>query len=115
MWLGAFRKAFEHFILMELLAYNAYRDLGFDIDFWRTKSGLEVDFILGKGEVAIEVKGTQRVDQRDLRPLTTFVEEYKPRKALVVTNEREERVRGALRLIPWQKFLKDLWGGRIIH
>jgi uncharacterized protein len=110
-----FGKAFEHFILMELIAYNAYQDLGFDINFWRTKYGLEVDFILGKGEVAVEVKGTPRVDQRDIRPLTVFVENYKPRKALVVTQEKEERVLGDLRLIPWKKFLKDLWEGRIIH
>jgi predicted AAA+ superfamily ATPase len=111
----SFGKAFEHFILMEIVAYNAYRELGFDIHFWRTKNGLEVDFILGRGEVAIEVKGTQRVDQRDLRPLTVFVEDYKPRKALVVTHETEERVWGSLRLIPWRKFLDDLWEGKIIH
>lgn len=110
-----FGRAFEHFILMELIAYNAYQDLGFDIHFWRTKYGLEVDFILGKGEVAIEVKGTHRVDPRDLRPLTTFVETYKPQKALVVTNEKEERIWGSLRLIPWEKFLSDLWEGKIIH
>ncbi|MFH0789057.1 MAG: DUF4143 domain-containing protein, partial [Pseudomonadota bacterium] len=110
-----FGKAFEHFILMELVAYNAYQDLGFDINFWRTKNGLEVDFILGQGEVAIEVKGTHRVDQRELRPLTVFIEDYKPRKALVVTHEKEERVWGSLRLIPWRKFLDDLWEGKIIH
>jgi predicted AAA+ superfamily ATPase len=33
---------------------------------WRTKSGLEVDFVLGEGEVALEVKGTSRVDPSDL-------------------------------------------------
>jgi uncharacterized protein len=32
---------------MELLAHRAYRELDYDITFWRTKSGLEVDFILG--------------------------------------------------------------------
>jgi hypothetical protein len=33
------------------------------------RAGAEVDFVLGQGEVAIEVKGTARVDDRDLRPL----------------------------------------------
>jgi len=42
----------EHFILMEILAHRAYRELDYDVNFWRTKSGLEVDFILGQGEVA---------------------------------------------------------------
>lgn len=50
-----FGKALEHFILMELLAHRVYCDLNYDVNFWRTKSGSEVDFIIGDGEVAIEV------------------------------------------------------------
>jgi len=41
--------------------------------YWRAKSGLEVDFVLGGGEVAIEVKGTSCVDAVELRPLKAFV------------------------------------------
>ena len=44
-----FGKAFEHFLLTEIIAYRSYNDLDFGINFWRTKSGLEVDFILGQG------------------------------------------------------------------
>jgi predicted AAA+ superfamily ATPase len=109
-----FGKAFEHFILMEIAAHNSYNELDYEINFWRTKSGLEVDFVLGGGEVAIEVKGTTHVKKRDLRPLTAFIEEYSPRKALVVCNEREERVYGRIRIIPYRKFLRDLWGDKII-
>src|SRR3990172_9966020 len=39
-----FGRALEHFVLMELLAHRSYRDLDYGIHFWRTKSGLEVDF-----------------------------------------------------------------------
>jgi predicted AAA+ superfamily ATPase len=100
---------------MELAAHRSYRELDYDIQFWRTKSGLEVDFILGNGEVAIEVKGSSRVDNRELLPLRAFVEKYSPRKALVVCNEKEERLHDAIRVIPWRDFLRDLWDGRIIH
>ncbi len=109
-----FGKAFEHFILMEIAAHNSYNELDYGINFWRTKSGLEVDFVLGGGEVAIEVKGTTHVKKRDLRSLTAFIEEYSPRKALVVCNEREERVHGRIRIIPYRNFLRDLWGDKII-
>lgn len=109
-----FGKAFEHFIFMELVAYNSYNELDFEINFWRTKSGLEVDFVLGGGEVAIEVKGSRRLDERDLRPLIAFSEEYSPKKAVVVCNEREERRLGAIRIMPWQRFLDRLWEGEII-
>ncbi|MCG7852389.1 MAG: DUF4143 domain-containing protein, partial [Methanosarcinaceae archaeon] len=111
----SFGRAFEHFIFMELVAHSSYNDLDYEINFWRTKSGLEVDFVLGRGEVAIEIKGTNRVDQRDLRSLTAFAEEYSPKKALVVCNEREERLHGNLRILPWRRFLENLWGGKIIR
>ncbi|MFQ6093630.1 MAG: ATP-binding protein [bacterium] len=110
-----FGKAFEHFIFMEITAHNSYNELDYEINFWRTKSGLEVDFVLGGGEVVIEVKGTTRVENRDLRPLIAFIEEYSPRKALVVCNEREERVHGGIRIMPYRKFLRDLWEGEIVR
>ncbi len=109
-----FGKAFEHFIFMEIAAYNSYNELDYEINFWRTKSGLEVDFVLGRGEVAIEVKGAARIEKRDLRPLIAFTEEYSPRKALVVCNEREERIHGGIRIMPYRNFLRALWEGKII-
>lgn len=111
----AFGKAFEHFIFMELLAYNVYNEIDYRINFWRTKTGLEVDFILGDGEVAIEVKGSGQVENKALRPLNAFIEIYSPRKAFVVCNEKEERVVGNVRIMPWRKFLYNLWQGKIIR
>ena len=109
-----FGKAYEHFIFMEITAYNSYNELDYEINFWRTKSGLEVDFVLGGGEVAIEVKGSARIEKSDLRPLGTFIEEYSPRQALVVCNEKEERVYGQIRIMPHKTFLRNLWEGNII-
>ncbi len=109
-----FGRALEHFIFMELASQSSYQDLHYDINFWRTKSGQEVDFVLGNGEVAIEVKGSSRVDNRELRSLNTFIEKYSPRQALVVCNEREERLHGRIRIMPWKNFLRDLWKGKII-
>jgi len=110
-----FGKAFEHFLFMELMAHASYSELEYPISFWRTKSGLEVDFILGSGEVAIEVKGSSRVEDRDLRPLAAFLEEQKPRKAFLVCNETVERRVGEIRIMPWRGFLGELWSGGIIQ
>lgn len=109
-----FGKALEHFILMEILAHRTYSELDYDVHFWRTKSGFEVDFILGKGEVAVEVKGISRVDNTDLRPLRAFIQEYRPAKAFVVCNERAPRVHEDIRILPWRDFLKMLWNGEVI-
>ena len=75
---------------------------------------MEVDFVLGGGEVAIEVKGTAQVEKRDLRPLRAFIEEHSPRKALVVCNERAERIHDQIGIMPYRTFLEALWGDKIL-
>lgn len=110
----AFGQAFEHFLLMELLAYRAYTEKDFPIHFWRTKSGLEVDFVLGAGEVAVEVKGTSRVDPSDLKSLKAFREEYRPAKTLLVCTERVARLTDTISVLPWRQFLADLWEGKVL-
>jgi len=109
-----FGQAFEHFILMQILAHNSYQELDYPINFWRTKTGLEVDFILGSGEVAVEVKGAGRLDSRDMKPLLAFVREYSPRMAIIVCNEKAKRIHGKILVLPWREFLDELWAGKII-
>jgi predicted AAA+ superfamily ATPase len=110
-----FGKAFEHFIFMEIRAHRSLSDLNYSINFWRTKSGLEADFVLGDGQVAIEVKGTSRVERSELRSLMAFRDEYAPRQTLLVCNERVERIHEGIRILPWRVFLSELWDGQIIN
>jgi len=111
----AFGRALEHFLLMEVLAHRSYRELGYDVHFWRTKSGLEVDFVLGDGEVAVEVKGASRADPSDLRSLRAFVDDHRPRRAVLVCNERSPRVVAGIEILPWREFLARLWGGEMFR
>ena len=110
-----FGNAFEHFIYLEILAHSSYHEIDYSINFWRTKSGQEVDFILGGGEVAVEVKGSPMVDKRAFRPMKTFIELYKPRQAIVVCTEKEERLYDGIRVMPWRTFLQLLWQDKIIR
>lgn len=109
-----FGRAFEHFLLMEILAYRAYSDKNFEINFWRTKTGLEVDFILSGGEIAIEIKGANRIDKRDFYALEAFTEEYLPKRNFIVCNEKDKRLHGKIEIIPWSIFLQELWAGGIL-
>ena len=111
-------RLFENFILTELMAYRSYAALEFPIRFWRTKTGLEVDFILGES-VAVEIKLTERVDKTELRGLAAFVEEHPGYRAVLVSREPRAR-RVAIKhgktvdILPWKQFLDELWGGKII-
>ncbi|MYB05787.1 MAG: ATP-binding protein [Gemmatimonadetes bacterium] len=111
-----FGRALEHFVLMELVAYRSYSERDFPVRFWRTKSGLECDFVLGRrGEVAIEVKGGASVDRRDLRGLRAFVEEHRPQQAVVVCNESAaRRTEDGILILPWERFLERLWGDGVM-
>lgn len=109
-----FGRAFEHFLLMEILAYRSYSGQDFTINFWRTKTGLEIDFILARGEIAIEIKGANRIDKRDLNALVAFAEEYSPKRNFVVCNEKEKRLHGKIEILPWSNFLQELWAGNIL-
>ena len=84
--------SFEHFIFMELIAYKNYLRKRFDITYWRTKTGLEVDFILGDADIAIEVKISKVVHKQDLKGLIAFCEEHNPKSAFVVSQDSSRRV-----------------------
>jgi predicted AAA+ superfamily ATPase len=109
-----FGQAFEHFILMELLAHRSYRELFYEINFWRTKAGYEADFILDKGRIALEIKGTSSAGKMELRSLNQFIGDYNPQKAILVCNEKYPRQAGNILILPWRIFLQKLWQGEII-
>ena len=111
----AFGQALEHYVLMEILAFRSYREREVPVRYWRTKSGLEVDFVLGReGDAAIEVKGTRRVRPDDLKGIRAFCEEHRPRRAVVVSNDPAPRRAGGVDVLPWRTFLERLWAGGIL-
>lgn len=110
-----FGKAFEHYILMELKAYQAYRNPDMPITFWRTSTGREVDFILGEKELAIEIKGSSRVHEGDIRSLQALIEDGPIKKRCLVCMERQPRsLTNHIQILPWQMFIEQLWSGELI-
>ena len=110
-----FGKAFEHYILMELKAYQAYRNPDMPISFWRTSTGREVDFILGEKELAVEIKGSSRVHEGDIRALQALIEDGPVKKCCLVCLEKQPRdVTRNIKILPWQMFIEQLWNGELI-
>jgi len=110
----AFGDAFEHFIYHELYSHSNYSGINYTISYWRTTSQIEVDFILGENEVAIEVKASSQINSRHLKGLKSFAEEYKVKKQIIVCNDPFPRQMGDILVMPWQIFLDRLWEGEII-
>lgn len=109
-----FGRAFEHFILQEIRAHRHYSGKEYPLSYWRTASGLEVDFILGGHEVAVEVKGSSEVQSHHLKGILAFQDEYKPKKSIVVSLDRHCRKFKNIDIYPVHEFLKALWNDSIL-
>ena len=109
--------SFENYILMELQAYYGLHEKDTPINYWRSKTGLEVDFVLANGRAAIETKITANIDLSDLRGLSAFCEDYQPEYALVVCLAPAKRIittigNTKIEVIPWREFLENLWANK---
>jgi uncharacterized protein len=109
-----FGAAFEHFIYMELQAYAQYSGKRFPISYWRTTSQLEVDFILGDHQLALEIKSTDNVQNKHLNGLRAFNEEYETNRNIVVSLDPYPRKINDIDVLPWKVFLTKLWSGELI-
>jgi len=104
-----FGSAFEHFIAMELRAWLAYGRHKETLQYWRTRDGLEVDFIVGR-RLAVEVKAANRIHPGDLKGLRALGEEAEFAQRVVVSMEELPRTTSdGIQILPWQQFLHALW------
>jgi len=105
-------RAFEHFLFMELSAWRDYRSAA-PIAYWRTTSQIEVDFILGDGATAVEVKACRQANDHDLRGLRAFKEEHHPRRSILVSMDaKPRRTEDGIEILPWTEFLRELWSAQ---
>ena len=108
-----FGKSFEHFIFMELKAFQAYSNPELEIHYWRTASGYEVDFILDDMNVAIEVKSSSKIHSGHTKGLKALLEEHTVNKAIIVSTIKQEMtVSKGIHVLPWKQFLEMLWQGK---
>ncbi len=70
--------ALETLVFQELLAVNDLHRLGYELFYWRTSNGREVDFVLygERGIIAIEVKRAAKIRSKELRGLKAFGRDY---------------------------------------
>jgi len=106
--------ALEGLVAQHLRAWIAYSEADLGLSTWRTRSGVEVDFVVYGPDAfwAVEVKNTARVRPADLRGLRSFLEEY-PQARTVLLYRGERRLReGQVLCLPVERWLADLRPGR---
>ncbi len=104
-----FGKAFEHFIALELRAFLNYRRIDLPLQYWRSTTHFEVDFIIGN-KLAIEVKSTDLVADKHLKGLRALKEEGVIETYGVISLDPHERVTtDGIHIWPWDLFLQKMW------
>jgi len=109
-----FGHAFEAWIGHELKTWCDYRGGGAELCYWRSRTGHEVDFVVGD-QVAIEVKATTTVDSRDLTGLVALREELLLERLIVVCQEDRRRVVDGIEVLPWREFAEELWADQLVQ
>lgn len=104
---------FEHFIFLELKSWVDYCSPGSTLQYWRSRSGFEVDFLLGN-RVAVEVKAARTIHEKHMKGLRALREEGGIERSIVVSREERPRRTDGIDILPWEHFLDELWAGRIL-
>lgn len=102
--------ALEGLIAQHLHAWVDYTQVKHSLSFWRTRTGLEVDFIIYGAEnfYALEVKNSRRIQPQDLRGLQAFLQDYPIATAILLYRGTEILKQGAIWCIPCEVFLQQL-------
>ena len=101
--------AFEHLVVQELYAFLHYTHSEEQMAYWRTYTGIEVDIIIGKARVAIEIKSVEEIQPRHLKGLKAFGEEYPDSRRLMVSLDTINRQTNGIECLYVLDFFKMLW------
>jgi len=103
-------QALEGLVAQHLKAWIGYSSERRDLFFWRTRSGVEVDFVVyGKETIwALEVKNAKKIHPGDLRGLRSFKEEYPMSKTLLLYRGNDRLIKDGVLCLPCNDFLRRL-------
>ena len=100
--------AFEHFCLQEIRARLSYAQSDLQMYYWRAQKGeFEVDCILGN-EMAIEIKSSDRFQEKYLKGLKAFKEEGLVKRHILISKDPVKRIVDGIEVIPYDEFLRSL-------
>lgn len=106
----------EGLVLQHLRAWNDYGGSLYRLYYWRTKHGVEVDFIVDgpEGLYAIEIKHANIVHDHDLRGLKHFCTDYPEATPLLLYTGDHALLKQGIRCLPIDSFLKFLIPGQLL-
>lgn len=104
-------RAFEHFIVVELQRLASYFEKRFSFSYLRTKDDAEVDLMIerpGMPRVAIEIKSSTNITERDVSTLQRFVPDLPNTEYLCLSQDKFPKRLGSIDVLPWADGIKRI-------
>jgi len=100
----------ETLCFQELRAVNDLLGFDYELFYWRTSDGTEVDFVLygPRGIRAFEVKRSRRYNRRDLTGLRSFKRDYPMAKCFLLYGGDQVRRENGINVLPLEDALVNL-------
>ena len=104
-------KAFEHFVITQILHLSRYRFPDWRLSYLRTGAGVEIDLVIerpGMPEALIEIKSSERIDERDVRGLARFTPDFSDPLALCISRDPTRMLLDGVLCLHWREALEEL-------
>lgn len=106
-------RRFEQFIITQIQAMISYKRLDYQLYYWRTNNGAEVDLLICKGTrilYALEIKSSRTIVKEKLSGLKSFLNAHPDIPAYVVGIHQKNRIiDDKINVMNWDSFLNDFF------
>ena len=104
--------SFERWLIVEMFRMVQYTQKSWNFSYLLTKDGAEIDLVLEnpQGKVTlIEIKSSNRVDERDAQSLHHFQSDFKGARALILSQDpKPKKISNFVTALPWEQGLLEL-------
>ena len=104
-------RAFEHFVITQIVHLAQYRCPDWRFSYLQTGAGVEIDLVIerpGLPTAIVEIKSSERVDERDIRSLSRFIGDFPEPLALCLSRDHSRmQIEGVL-CVHWREALEEL-------
>jgi predicted AAA+ superfamily ATPase len=110
---SAWGDAFEHFIILEFVKNISYKRLGWEISYFKSKDGVEIDLIVdrpGSNKLLIEIKSKDNINELDAKALESLGKDLDPKAdRWIISSDKIDKKIGGTQALHWIKALKELF------
>ncbi len=117
---SAYGRAFEHFVILEIIKANDANEKGYSFSYFKVTSGdgleAEVDLVATKGRetLAIEIKSAIRPDISEVRKLMRLVKHVDRNcQPYILCRTSRAYVSEGITVMPWQAGVEQLFGDQL--